>query len=394
MSAYQQLGDKSANLLSDSRLTTFRGAVLSPVNYTEQELTGIVTAVTKQRSSFDSVFDPQLYFPKSQRGVLQKWSHLPNDVDTADLSDESWWTKRVDAVIAVAGRVGATAVCSPAVVPKSFSDDYYARTVNAGSVLHGKAVAAGRRALQTAVVSFPDLADPERAFAIASILSQGPCGEIYLVLTGDTEPRRELREEDELRGALTLIHALRSASLQVFVAFASSDVVLWKAAGATHCGTGKYFNLRRFTQSRFDEPSEGGGQLPYWFEESLMAFLREGDLVRVERAQLLSAASRSNPFAAEILEEIKNPKARNKTKNEEEKKVRAVWIGLARRQYLSWFASIEERLDDGDVTAEQVLDVADKNWETLDRAKFRMEERGNDGKWIRLWWRALQEYPR
>ena len=40
-----------------------------------------------------------------------------------------------------------------------------------------------------------------------------------------------------------------------------------------------------------DEPSQGGGQLPYWYEESLVAFLRESDVPRLQRRGELSDAS-------------------------------------------------------------------------------------------------------
>ena len=88
------------------------------------------------------------------------------------------------------------------------------------------------------------------------------------------------------------------------VGFCSSDVVLWKIAGAEACATGKFFNLRRFTSSRFDEPSQGGGQLPYWYEESLVAFLRESDVLRLQRRGELSDASLANPFGQAILEKF------------------------------------------------------------------------------------------
>jgi hypothetical protein len=53
-------------------------------------------------------------------------------------------------------------------------------------------------------------------------------------------------------------------------------MILWKAAGATNCATGKFFNLRRFTISRFEEPdSSGGGQLGYWFEKALLGIPSE-----------------------------------------------------------------------------------------------------------------------
>lgn len=46
----------------------------------------------------------------------------------------------------------------------------------------------------------------------------------------------------------------------MLVGFASTDVVLWKAAGAKACATGKFANLRRFTTNRFNEPED-------WFAE-------------------------------------------------------------------------------------------------------------------------------
>ena len=102
---------------------------------------------------------------------------------------------------------------------------------------------------------------------------------------------------------MKLIAALESAGQRVTVGSCSSEMVLWKAAGASHCASGKFFNLRRFTMSRFDEPNGGGGgQLGYWFEESLLCFLRQSDLLRVQGKGLLSEASRANPFSANILE--------------------------------------------------------------------------------------------
>jgi len=95
------------------------------------------------------------------------------------------------------------------------------------------------------------------------------------------------------------------AGIKVLVAFASSEMPLWKAAGATHCATGKFFNLHRFTRTRFEEPpAGGGGALPYWFEESLFAFLRASDVVRARPHGLLDRTVTENPFAREILERM------------------------------------------------------------------------------------------
>ena len=52
----------------------------------------------------------------------------------------------------------------------------------------------------------------------ASILSATKCTDIYLVLEGDTEPRRELQDLAQLRGAMRLISALARCKLRVLVA--------------------------------------------------------------------------------------------------------------------------------------------------------------------------------
>jgi hypothetical protein len=85
---------------------------------------------------------------------------------------------------------------------------------------------------------------------------------------------------------MKLIAALESSGQRVTVASCSSEMILWKAAGATNCATGKFFNLR-FTISRFEQPdSSGGGQLGYWFQEALLGFLRQSDLLRVNAQKL------------------------------------------------------------------------------------------------------------
>jgi hypothetical protein len=128
------------------------------------------------------------------------------------------------------------------------------------------------------------------------------CKQVYLIFIGAVEPRRELADPETLKGAMRLIAALREAKMEVLVGFCSTDVLLWKAAGAHSVATGKFFNLRRFTSARFEEPTQGGGQLPYWCEESLIAFLRESDIIRVQAQSMLSDSSERNPFAQQILQ--------------------------------------------------------------------------------------------
>jgi hypothetical protein len=379
MSVYHQMGHDSENLLWTDGLEQYKGAILSPVNYGEDKTVAQVEWARK-RGGFETIFDPQLYVPNSERGCLREWPYFPDDVDTADLTSDAWWEALLDSLVGVCTTIRPTAVCSPAVMPGTYPDDYFARMVSIGDQLYTRLAKCGLQTVQTAVVGMPELATPDRPMAIASILSRSRTNHIYLVLVSRTEPRRELIEVEEIKGAMRLIAAMQTAGLEVTVGFSSSDVLLWKAAGASHCATGKFFNLRRFTRTRFEEPGgSGGGQLPYWFEESLMAFLRQSDLQRIIPMDLPNLDPSANPFGVQILEQMATDPAR-------------AWLALAWRQFMFWFADLENRLETSAVNPAALLRNADSNWRTLDDRDFIMEERRNDGGWIRPWRRALAEF--
>lgn len=378
MPVLHQMGNDSENLLRETGLSQFSGAILSPVNYQFDKVSAQI-ASGRKLDKFRSIFDPQLYYPGSERGQLTTWPYFPSDVDTADLSSDGWWEKLLSSLAETVTKLRPDAVCSPAVVPRTYEDAYFNLTVDTCETLRGKLEKRGLGVIQTAVVGLRDLTIPGRALTVASILSKGTSDEVYLVFVSDTEPRRELRDPEELKGAMRLIRALEQSDVRVIVGFASSDIVLWKHAGATSCASGKYFNLRRFTRDRFDEPGGGGGgQLPYWFEESLLAFLRESDLARVRQAGLLSDSSKSNPYAQDILNQLDTQPG-------------TPWVAKGWRQYLWWFANIEQRIASGSVAVPALLKDVEQTWQDIED-KILMEERANNGSWLRAWRRACIEF--
>lgn len=378
MSVYHQMGHDSENLLRAAHLGEYAGAILSPVNYEEPRIASQVSTIG-DRPDFTIWFDPQLYVPTSERGKLRTWEYFPTDVDTADLASDAWWERLVAQLVACCARLGAPAICSPAVLSREYSNDYFRTVVFAGNRLARELAGSGIRPIQTAVVGMNDLAVPNRGLAIASILTASSSDEVYLVLIGAVEPRRELVDVDEIKGAMALIAELRNAGMKVTVGFTSSDMLLWKFAGAENCATGKFFNLRRFTRSRFDNPTAGGGQLPYWFEESLLAFLREPDLIRVRAAGLLSDASNRNPFAQDILAQFDSQPGR-------------AWLATSWRQYLWWFADAEQRVRDGGPSyVPAMLQSAEEMWMRIENTIL-MDERANNGTWLRSWRKACLEF--
>jgi len=165
----------------------------------------------------------------------------------------------VELVAGTAVELGPTAVASPAIVPKTFPDEFFLDLIENGNRLERALRGTAVKPVQTGIVNMPDLSAPARAMTIASIVSRSRSSDCLLVFVTNIEPRRELADPEELKGAMRLIATLESGGQRVTVASSSSEVVLWKAAGATNCATGKCFNLRRFTISRFDEPNGGGG---------------------------------------------------------------------------------------------------------------------------------------
>jgi len=368
MAVYHQMGYHSRNLLSESNLSLYKGAILSPVNEDEVELKSIIEEHCNE--DFEIIFDPQLYYPSTERGKLHDWNYFPSDVDTAEQASFGWWTGIVSDLVNTVEHLRPNAVCSPTVVPSVYSDNYYSLNQRVANLFQERLSELGVNTIQTLVVKLAELTEDSRSAEIASIATSGTIDRIFLVLISDIFPRRELQNTEEIQGAMRLIRFLTQAGIRVLVGFSSGDLVLWKFAGAQDCASGKFFNLRRFTPSRFTHPPEGGGQLPYWFEESMMAYLRESDLVRVRRANLFSSASMANPFAAQILDQL-------------ESSPESPWLGLSWRQYLYWFADFEHRFSQGQIDANTFLSNVEDVWNRLDEQGILMEERQNDGSWIK-----------
>lgn len=378
MSVYHQMGHQSENLLSEPKLDRYAGAILSPVNFDEPSMCRQVAGYRRNPAA-EAIFDPQLYYPHTDLGKIRQWSYFPSAFDTADSASEQWWDNLVMELAEACGRVRPDAVCSPAIVPRTFVDSYFDQMNRVTDRLVDAVAPLGIGVLQSVIVNLADLSDSARVMTIASILTRTQAPRIYLVLKADVVPRREIVDTESLKGAMLLIHTLEQSGLAVLVGYCSSDVILWKTAGATACATGKFWNLRRFTPSRWDPSDQGGGQLPYWFEESLLAAVRESDVIRIERAGLLSDASRHNPFCDDILSRISQPGNQ-------------AWIAMGWRQFMYWFSDVEARLAAGTIDGETLLRQADRNWGLFDQLRLFMEERGNDGSWIRPWLRAIVEW--
>lgn len=380
MASYLQLGHDSWNLLEEPDIGDYSGLVLSPVNDGPADVENRLQKLGELRDDLEVILDPQMYNPAFEKGKMDEWAYFSADFATADQSDVNWWVQRGHEIVEQGAQLGVDAVCSPAFVPRLYSDAYYSLMVDVADETKDHADGRGLETLLTAIVSLRDLNNPARALSIASILSRSSCDRIYLTfLNEDVPPREPLWDEAGLPTAVHLVRLL-SQNMRVHVAFASHDLVMWKFAGATDISTGKYMNLRRFSPGRWKEEDPGGRQVAYWNEGPLLARLREADVAKLIRKGWFDEQNfESNPAGGRILEIIRSG-------------VKAPWLKLSWMQYLRWASNMEARWHGNSAGAERGLVRSDRNWGEVEDVLF--QDRFNDGSHVREWLNAVREGSR
>src|ERR1035437_592513 len=179
MPVYHQMGHDSENLLFAEGLERYRGAILSPINYEEVRVASQIQRA-RQADSFDTIFDPQLYYPRTERVVLREWDYFPDDFDTADTGSQQWWNGLCRSIRGTCVRLGPSAACSPAIVPNTYSDDYFSTTVQVGNYFAELLAGSGIEPVQTVIASYAELSNSTRVRTIGSIISQTRAPRVFL----------------------------------------------------------------------------------------------------------------------------------------------------------------------------------------------------------------------
>lgn len=387
------MGHDSENLVSMDGLQAFDGVILSPVNREPREMRAHIEKFREARP-LDVIFDPQLYFPKVGRGKLIAHPYFGSNTDTMDLASPEWWQNTITSLVDHCSDLRVDALCSPVGLPSNdrWSDNYYAQAVsNYDALIAAIPDGSDLRPLMSVVVKWEQLDSRDEAMRVASLITRRRVPDaVYLIVEADVEPRRELGDDQRMAALMTLISVLEGASCRVLVSHCCSEMPMLKAAGASHCSTGKFFNLRRFTRSRFEEAEEGGGrQIPYWFEHGLLAFLREADIRRIwqikDLRDVIGSHSSANGFGVDILNLL------NSTQNLLPGEKRPAWLKLSWCQYLAWFAQTEQELSGTDRRQRVAnwLKSADDRWGEIEDMELLLDERRNNGSWVRAWRQAL-----
>lgn len=379
MTAYLQQGHGSWGLMEEPDLGAYGGLILSPVNDGPANVVTGLRRLRDIRSRIEVILDPQLYNPAADKGKLAEWGYYSTDFGTADHADIGWWSARGREVCDCAAAVEADAVCSPALIPRTFTDEYYRFTVDVANAVNEHASQIGLDTLTTAIVNLRELADPRRAHQIASILSSSDSSRVYLTfLADDLEARQPLNDGASLPTAIHLVKLL-SQEQRVHVGFCAHDAALWKAAGAEDVSAGKFFNLRRFTPSRWRNDDSGGRLVSYWNEGKLFTLLRDQDVLRLDREGWFENRSfEANPAGAQILEVLRSNSG-------------DAWQKLSWIQFQRWLSNADATYADPSHTLSR-LQASDRAWaEVAGELRILFLDRFNDGSHVRTWLNALNE---
>ncbi|OQS11363.1 hypothetical protein B0T37_07940 [Chromobacterium violaceum] len=379
MATYLQLGHESWSLLGEVDGGKYAGFIISPVNDSPLYVQDRINRLGKSRSNYEIILDPQLYNPTTERGQLCTWSYYPDDFLTADHQDEAWWFSRGYSVVDAAEKLQLNAVCSPALFPRIFSDDYYKLIVSIGNSTKKYAEHKGIDTILTVIVNLRDLANPTRAYEISSIITESSCERVYLIFLSEEAAQKEpLRDSTGLPTAIHLIRLL-SQSMRVHVAFSGHDVLLWKFAGATDVSTGKWMNVRRFSPARWRDEENQGRQIAYWNEDWLLTLIRDQEVLRLDREGWFEDRNfETNPISNKILAILRDGSG-------------APWLKLSWLQYLRWFSNIESYCTNAN-RVESILENSDQYWEkALKDMRILFTDRFNTGEHVRIWLNAVRE---
>jgi hypothetical protein len=400
MGAYHQMGHRTRNLAVDPVINAmYAGAIMSPVNEKPEEVRALCAAL----GTLERVFDPQLYNPESDRGQLPDWGYF---ADAKDLATDNFsldrWVRTVKTITEECIPLGHDAICSP-VAASDATDDDLGYAVQIGDALDERLAGSKLHGLQTAFVRPSTLSGDGRPETVASILTNGRLKRIYFVPQWSSKAD-QLDDAREMSGFIKTL-AYVSAEVKTLVGFSGPEMILWKSAGAESVATGKYVNQQRWSIDRWGPKKAGGsGNTSYYFEESLLTWLRTEDIIELDRLKyhLGLAADPMLPVIRAYVEALRKdprrpvPLMRNgKPVLDEHGKPRKETVGAPSwtkqgwLQWLWWFAYTERRLTNDAITARSLVDTAIVNWARLNAKGFRAVDAGNDGSWLPSWLDAL-----
>ncbi len=402
MGAYHQMGHAAINLALDARLhAMYAGVITSPLN----EEPSILAKQCAALGTTELIFDPQCFVLGSKKNKFDKWGYVNATAQKLGKSPFSPadWQKLAKSIADECVPLGHSGVCSPVASHKPFSDANLRFDIQIGDTLATHLSGTRVKGLQSAIFPVSTLVGTGRAQTIASVLTTGRLQRLYLVPQW-TKSESEIQDVDELSGFIQMVQLLAPAR-KFIVGFCGPEMILWKAAGAEAAATGKYGNQQRFDIARFGGAASGGvGTTAYYFEESLLTWLRTEDIVRLD-ALGYPLGLRHDPFLPGIRTMIADLRAnppryvprtgRNGKpllhKNGKPKMRRVgppEWTSLGWRQWLWWFADAEARLESG-ASARTMVDTAMRNWQWLRVRHFLPSDKVMDGRWLPVWSTAL-----
>lgn len=260
------------------------GLIISPLNCKAERVEALPVGIRRC-----SIFDPQFYLPKSQKGKLATYPFFPatrcEGLATSDLE------KIMEHCAEECVRFQVDSDFEYVVIPTRYLDalpSNYLQQLDEQIVnpfLEAvRAVGSDKPVLLTVIAKAIQVTDSDQRDALLNwITGKDDIDGVYLILE-NARLTKQIKDADFLAGALKIIHALKLNDLRVVVGYNSTEGILYSIAGPDAVAMGCFENLRAFSSRRFDttrihsrspQPRLYSPKLLQWIEYAYIEALRE-----------------------------------------------------------------------------------------------------------------------
>lgn len=232
------------------------GLIYSPVNLDSNKLDAI-----KPNLKQTSIFDPQLYVPKDDKGKLDTYDYFPTNLathfKTSDFhAQKAELSKRC---LDIQLKNDFEYLIIPTRFFENLPHDYLYQNQEffiEPFIEYYKSSSTSKNILLTVILTSDELLNSTLRDNLLNWLTgiNGING-VYLILNNNFTTK-QIKSTDYLIEALKFIYILKQNSLKVIIGYTNTEGILYSLAGADAITIGSYDNLRNFKINRFITPDK------------------------------------------------------------------------------------------------------------------------------------------
>jgi len=311
-----QIGHGKSDKVDVATLNNYAsGAIFCPKGESSLEkLKEVVLQYT--RKGIDVHFDPQFYFSvieNAQNSKFQDYnSYFTSDRKPKDFMSPKKILSYVEPCIALQNELATNSIMSPSCIIESF-EGLWCQTsliMAQSSIEYVEEQGISKNLYCSFIISDVAFEGSKEAMDdfITNITSIENLDRIYLIINKTNEAYSQQLEVEKLKNILYLIYSLSDRNcIEIICGYSDIIGLLYLTAGAKSIATGWHQSLRRFSKSRYQKESGGGGKVRQRYTSlPLFNSVLNSELNTINRLGLLSVVLSETPFDELIIENPMN----------------------------------------------------------------------------------------